>query len=181
MAIYLLCKHKKLRMLVASLALQQVKDVCAVTTQEEVTTEYKIQSYIMFAVLHSRKLKLCRGHMFRNAVKIMIFISDVQYYVPIKLCKTAGSIHLFKITGMPKPENVKLNQNYIWDTIAIDWKEVNMAFNSNKINVPKFVMIKLRDKFKIRCMMKGEPLLFHIMLKQGFTWFTLTSNTQETI
>ena len=44
--------------------------------------------------------------MFSNAVKIMIFISDVQYYVPIKLCETAGSIHLFNIT---KPENVKLN------------------------------------------------------------------------
>ena len=50
----------------------------------------------------------------------MIFILDVQYYVPIKLSKTAGSIHLFKITGMLKPENVKLNQNYIWDTLEID-------------------------------------------------------------
>ena len=43
-----------------------------------------------------------------------------------------------------------------------------MIFNSNKMNLPKFVMIKPRDK----CMMKREPLLFHIMLKQGFTWFT---------
>ena len=32
----------------------------------------------------------------------MIFISDVQNYVPIKLCKTAGSIHLFKIIGTLK-------------------------------------------------------------------------------
>ena len=46
--------------------------------------------------------------MFSNAVKIMIFISDVQYYVPVKLCKTAGSINLFKITGTIKPKNVKL-------------------------------------------------------------------------
>ena len=43
----------------------------------------------------------------------MILISDVQYYVPIKLCKTAGSIHLFKIMGTLKPENIKLNKNYI--------------------------------------------------------------------
>ena len=116
-----------------------------------------------------------------SKVKIMIFILDVQYYVPIKLCKTAGSIHLFKITGTLKPENVKLNQKYIWDTIEIDWKEVNMTFNSNKINLPKFVKIKFRDKFKIKCMMRREPLLFYIMLKQGFTWFTLASNTQETV
>ena len=56
-----------------------------------------------------------------------------------------------------------------------------MTFESSKINLPKFVMIKLRYKLKIRHMMKKEPLLFHIMLKQGFDWFTLASNTQETI
>ena len=56
-----------------------------------------------------------------------------------------------------------------------------MTFNSNKINLPKFVMTKLGDKFKIRCMMKREPLVFHIMLMQGFTWFTLASNTQEAV
>ena len=60
-------------------------------------------------VSSSRRSKLCRGCMFSNAMKIMICISDVQYYAPIKLCKTLGSIHLFKITGMLKPENVKLN------------------------------------------------------------------------
>ena len=49
-----------------------------------------------------------------------IFVSDMQYYVPVKLCKSAGSIHLFKTTGTIKPENVKVNQNYIWDTIEVD-------------------------------------------------------------
>ena len=44
--------------------------------------------------------------MFSNAVKIMIFISDVQNYIPIKLWKSAGSIHLFKITGTLKAENI---------------------------------------------------------------------------
>ena len=56
-----------------------------------------------------------------------------------------------------------------------------MTFNKNKINLPKFVMIKFRDKFKVGCIMKREPLLFHIMPKQGFTWFNLASNTQETV
>ena len=50
----------------------------------------------------------------------------MQYYVPIKLCKTAGSIPLFKISGMLNLENIKLNKNYIWDTLEIDWNEVNV-------------------------------------------------------
>ena len=175
LAIYLLYKHKKLRMLVASLALQQVKQVGAVT-QEEINTECKILTCIslaltvfglvMVAILHYRRSKLCRGPMFSNVVKVMIFVSDIQCYVPIKLCKTAGSIHLFKIEGMLNSENIKLNQNYIWDTLEIDWKEVNVTFNGNKVNLPRLIMIKLKDKFEIRHMMKKEPLLFHIMLKK---------------
>ena len=37
-------------MLVASLAFQQVKEVGTVTTQEEVTTECKIQNHIILAL-----------------------------------------------------------------------------------------------------------------------------------
>ena len=81
-------------------------------------------------------------------VKIMMFFSDVQNYVPIKLCKTAGSIHLFKIIGMLKAKNIKLNKNYLWDTLETDWKEVTVTFNSNKIDLPKIVVIKLQEKLK---------------------------------
>ena len=88
----------------------------------------------MVAILHYQKSKLCRGCTFSNAVKIMIFISGIQYYLPIKLCITADSIHLFKVTGTFIPENIKLKKNYIWDTLEIDWKEVTMTFNESKVN-----------------------------------------------
>ena len=100
--------------------------------------------------LHYRKSRFCKGHRFSNAVKIMIFISDIQNYVPIKLCKTAGSIHLFKIIGTLKATNLKLNKNYLWHTLEIDWKKVTVTFNSNKIDLPKIVIIKLQDKIKVR-------------------------------
>ena len=140
--VYLLCQHKKLRMLVSSLVLHEVQEVVAVILKE-INNEGKTLNYrglvltilgvLMVAILHYRKSRWCRGCMFSNAVKIMTFISDVQYYLPIKLCKTAGSIHLFKITGMLKPENIKLNQNYIWDTLEIDWKKVSVTFNDTNI------------------------------------------------
>ena len=91
---------------------------------------------------------------------------DVQYYVPIKLCKTTGSIHLFKITGTLNSENIKLNRNYVWGTLEIDWKKVNVTFNGKKVNLPKLVTIKFKDKFKITHMMKKEPLFFCIILNK---------------
>ena len=114
-------------------------------------------------------------------MKIILFISDVQNYIPTKLCKTAGSIHLSKITSTLKAENIKLNKNFIWDTLEIDWKEVTVTFNDNKINLPRVVTIKHQEKIKVRCLMKRKPLLFHLMLKQGIMWFTLTTGMQETV
>ena len=51
-----------------------------------------------------------------------------------------------------------------------------MTLNGNKINLPTSVIIPLRDKVKIRSIVKQEPIPFHIMLKQGITWFPLASN-----
>ena len=43
----------------------------------------------------------------------IICILDVQNYVPIKLCKTIGSIHLFKIIGTFKAKDIKLNKKLL--------------------------------------------------------------------
>ena len=93
-----------------------------------------------------RRIKLCRGQLFSNAIKIMVFISDVQHYVPMKLCKTAGSIHLFKITGVLTPDKVKLKRNYIWNILEVNWTEVKVMFIGKVINLLKSVTIKLQDK-----------------------------------
>ena len=136
---------------------------------------------IIVTFLHYRKSRFCKGHRFSNVGNIMIFISDVQNYVPIKLCKTVGSIHLFKIIGTLKAKNIKLNKKYLWDTLEIDWKEVTVTFNGNRVNLPEVVIIKLQDKIKVRRLMNREPLLFHLMLKLGVMWFTLATETQETV
>ena len=136
---------------------------------------------IIVTFLHYKKSRFCKGHRLSSVVKVMIFISDVQNYVPIKLCKTVGSIHLFKIIGKLKAKKIKLNKNYLWDTLEIDWKEVTVTFNGSKIDFPKVIVIKLQDKIKVRRLMKREPSLFHLMLKQGITWLTLATETQETM
>ena len=80
----------------------------------------------------------------------MLFISEVQYYILVKLCKTAGSIHLFKITGKVMMDKVKLNRHYVWDILEIDWSEVKVTFYGKVINLPKSITIKIWDKLKVR-------------------------------
>ena len=128
LTVYLLCKHKEIRVLITCLVLHQVNEVGA--AQQEIKSEcttlayigiiLTILSLIIVMFLHYRNSNFGKGHRFSNAVKIMMFISDVQNYVPIKLCKTAGSIHLSKIVGTLKAKNIKLIKNYLWDTLEMD-------------------------------------------------------------
>ena len=183
LVIYLFCKHKHIRTLVASLILHKIKEVGASSSSKETNSKCKTLAYIgiiltvlsliIVTFLHYRKSRLCKGYTFSNAVKIMLFVSDVQNYVPIKLCETAGSIHLFKIKGALKTRSIKLNKNYLWETLEIDWKEVTVTLNDNKIELPRIVAIRIWDKIKVRRLMNREPLIFHVMIRQGITWFNL--------
>ena len=188
---HLFCKHKHIRTLVASLILHKIKEVEANSSSRETNSECKTLAYIgiiltvlsliIVTFLHYRKPRLCKGYKFSNVVKIMLFISDVQNYVPIILCKTAGSIHLFKIKGTLKTRNIKLNKNYLWDTLEIDWKEVTVTFKDNKIKLPRIVAIGIQDKIQVRRLMDREQLTFHVMIRQGIPWFNLDTEIPEIV
>ena len=85
--LYLLCKHNKLRALVVSLVLKQVKELgasamkhdtynaCNTTPQFYIilALSASILRLVLFVILQARRIKLCREQLFSNAVKIMLF------------------------------------------------------------------------------------------------------------
>ena len=137
-----------------------------------------VLSMIIVIFLHYRKSRLCTGYRFSNVVKIMLFISNVQKYIPLKLYKTSGSIHLFKIKGTLKSEDIKLNRNYLLNTLEINWNKITVTFNDNKIDLPKIVTIKMQDKIRVRRLMNRKPLNLHMMIRQGITWYNLETETE---
>ena len=126
-----------------------------------------------------RKSCLFKGHLFPNVTKIMLFILNTTTYVTITLCRIAGSIHLFKIRGRLTIENVRFKRNWVWDVLEIDWRNIGMMLNGNDINLPSTVVIPLRDKFRGRRPLRRQPLFFHVMVKQGKTWFTVDHNDRN--
>ena len=72
LTIYLFCKHKKIKALIASLGLHQVKELGAISkeTNTECTTLTYIRiiltilSLIIVMFLHYRKTRFCKGHRF---------------------------------------------------------------------------------------------------------------------
>ena len=70
-------------MIIASLVLHQVKEA-GIAIQKEIISESRTLAYtgiivtilglVMVSILHYRKSKLCKGHRFSNAVKVLLFI-----------------------------------------------------------------------------------------------------------
>ena len=103
----------------------------------------------------------------------MLFFLDVKQYIPVKLCKVEGSIHLFQIYGQLTSNQITLERNFIWDVIKIEWEEVFLTLNGAIVQLPISVKIPLRDKCRLRHMMSKRSLLLHIMLRQETSWYAL--------
>ena len=82
LVMYLFCKHKHIRTIVASLLLYKAKEVEARTLMKTDDSECGTLAYIGIAstllsmvivtLLHYRKSKFCRGHRFSNIAKIVL-------------------------------------------------------------------------------------------------------------
>ena len=72
--------------------IDDIKCTCKIQWYTIYVLIISILGIVVFIILNASKLKLFRGHLFSNAVKVMLFITYAQYYIPVKLCRKAGSI-----------------------------------------------------------------------------------------
>ena len=182
--IHVMYGQSKLKALVMNIAMQRIRTVEAEDVSDMLCT-CKMQWYIMgmLAIItlgmlylvtnKSRKSSFFKGHLFSNNTKILLFISNTHSYIPITLCRVAISIHLFRIRGRINSGNVKLKKNWIWDVLEIDWSDISITLNDNKIDLPSSVIIPLKERYRARTLLRKHPLLFYVMLKQGKTCFSL--------
>ena len=188
--IYVMYGQSKLKALVTNIVMQCIKGVEA-TNMSNMLCTCKTQWYIMGMLIiitlgmlylvtnKMRKSSFFKGCLFSNNTKILLFVSNTHLYIPIKLCRVARSIHLFRIRGRLNLENVKLKKNWIWDVLEIDWSNVSITLNDNEIDLPSSVIIPFKERYRARRLLRKHPLLFYIMLKQGKTWFSLVSKPRN--
>ena len=131
--------------------------------------------YNLYLFNHT-KCTIFKKRLYSNTVTVLLFFSDVKQYIPVKLCKTAGSIHLFQIYGQLVSDQIILERRYLWDVIRIDWGEVFVTLNGTIIQLPISIKVPLRDKYRLRSLMRKGSLLLHVMLRQGTSWYALDND-----
>ena len=70
----------------------------------------------------------------------------------------------------------KMQENWIRDVLEIDWKECKVTLNGNKIDLPTSIILPFKDKFGVIKLIRKQPPVLHVMLKQSKTWFTLEND-----
>ena len=183
-------RQSELKALVTNVAMQRIKTIEAADMSNMLCT-CKMQWYIMgmltiitLGMLYLvdnkvRKSSFFKGCLFSNNTEILLFISNTHSYIPIKLCRVAGSIHLFRIRGRLNSESVKLKKNWIWDVLEIDWSNVSITLNDNEIDLPSSVIIPFKERYRARRLLRKHPLLFYVILKQGKMWFSLVPEPRD--
>ena len=138
-------EHAKLKVLLTGIAFQPVRETDAISGSNN-ENEYcncdaqwytiaalasMIIGLILFILVTTRKCRIFRGQLFSNTVTVMLFFSGVNQYVPVKLCKMTGSIHLYKIFGHPTPDQITLERKLLQDVVKIDWERSLYDFEWN--------------------------------------------------
>ena len=102
--IHLVCRHTKLKALVTGITFQP-KTTEALIDKEDIIQNCTAQWYTITALTlmvigltylqPHKRCTIFKRKLYSNTVTVMLFFSDIKQYIPLKLCKTAGSIHLF--------------------------------------------------------------------------------------
>ena len=190
--IYIVTRHSKLKTLAANIALQHITTVkAAALNPDHIICESGLEKMLLIIILavitimaiaKVRKSRIFKGKLFSNSIKVKLFIADNHCYIPLHLNKLAGSVHLLKLHGILRKENLILRKNWIWDVLEIDWTDMYLLQDHKEINLPVTVAIPLCYKYKLRQSLKNsrkEPLHLYIMLKQRKSWLNLESTECE--
>ena len=158
--IHLVCKHMKLKTLLTGITFQPIKQTEA-TVANQIHQNCTMQWYaiaaltlmivllIIYICSTMQRCTVFKRRLYSNTVTIMLFFSDIKQYIPVKLCKSAGSIYLFQIYGQLSSDRIVLEKTCLWDMIRIIWKEVFVTLNGTMVQMPKSVKVPLRDKYKL--------------------------------
>ena len=127
------CRNAKLKALLMGIVFQPVKQLEAIFGNEKEQQNCTVQWYTIvvltlmvivltiYILVTTQKCTTFKRRLYSYTVTVMLFFSDIKQYVPVKLCKTVVSIHLFQIYGQLTPD-----QNYIR-------KKILMGYNQHRL------------------------------------------------
>ena len=180
---YLLYKYIQMKALVLSIALHHgaVAEASPLHRPVECTVPWLSYTVAAFSLLGAmiyvykvwKKMALWKGFTYKTSSVLYVFLNKGPYFVPVKLVRVPGPLHSLRSQGTFEVEDFKLNKGWIWDSIHIDWSNVEVYYKEKLILVPHTQQIPLLEKWRVRKIFSKKMDAPHVMAKQGINWFLL--------
>ena len=182
--IYAYIKQGKLKTLVTTMALYKLpgtdalvpndghtKYVCLDPWVNALVTLASLGTIATYLMVRCRRCTLCKGLEYTTACHVYVFISSNDRYSPIKLCSVTGLLYNF-VTNQGVPmESLELHKGCPWDNLNINWGKVTLANVDTQIRLPYNVQVPMKEKARLRSLMKSPDCTAHLMVLQGRTWY----------
>ena len=153
----------------------QAKYVCLNPWINALLTLASLGTIIAYMIMRCRKRTLCKGLEYASACHLYVFISKNERYSPIKLHSTTGLLYNFVTNHKIPMESLELHRGCPWDSLRINWGRVTLTNGPSQIRLPYNVQVPLKEKTRLRNLMKGGDYTAHLMVLQGCTWYTVST------
>ena len=153
----------------------QAKYVCLDPWINALLTLASLGTIITYVIMRCRKRTLCRGLEYASACHVYVFISKNERYSPIKLRSTTGLLYNFVTNQKIPMEALELHKGCPWDNLRINWEGITLTNGNTQIRLPYNVQVPLKEKPRLRNLMKDGDFTAHLMVLQGRTWYTVST------
>ena len=112
-----------------------------------------------------------KGYKFKRPLDIYLIICDNLRYVPVKIRVISGhfyKLHLVQTDDIGESQ-LKLIRHFLWDTLTVDWKDIQLKYAGETISLPTSIVIPITDTFILRNL-TNLPFDSFLMVKQGTEW-----------
>ena len=123
-----------------------------------------------------RSLSWYRGYRNSRCCTMYFFLYHDDFYAPLKIKSLSGHIHMYKMENKLMPGQLTLQRNCLWDTVMIDWENVQILKHDEPVAMPVTVTVPLSHKIKTRNILNTEYEI-QVTLKKGNDWINITQWT----
>ena len=157
-----------------------LKMVCQDPWVSIVLTVITVLGLLVFLYKEFRNYSLKKGILYQNKCTLHLFISQDCYYAPLELLKTMGLINCFFLNKSIRPHRLVLHQDWLWDTLEIDWTDITLRNNARFLMVPTQIVIPLWKKWMVRSLMTNNKNYdVCVMVRQGKQWYEVKVRTHN--
>ena len=93
---------------------------------------------------------------YRRCCTMYFFLYHDDYYAPLKIKSLSGHIHMYKMENKLLPGQVTLQRHCLWDTVTINWENVQILKHDVPVAMPVTVTVSLMHKIKTQNILSTE-------------------------